>query len=208
MPVPLYRRGDDRLLDDQACNGLRLWADHFERLLVPVIVEDGDPPGSWVALDRIGPALDRIEFLHLPSAWRPDRFLRALGPTRQSVRDALARADFVGTTLGGASFGDWGAVIAREARKMGLPFYVWTDRVEPDLIRHSAQSARFLRRIRIAFEYPVMCWMERRLIAEADLGLFHGRETYEAYAPASKNPQLVHDIHLRKSDHIRPDALA
>ncbi|MGY6548322.1 MAG: hypothetical protein ACXIU7_04855 [Roseinatronobacter sp.] len=121
LPAPLYRNGDEFLLDDQACNGLRLWADHFDRLLVLVIVENGVPPGSWVSLDRIGPALERIEFVYLPSAWRPDTFLRALRPTRRVIRSALARVDFVGATLGGASFGDWGAVIAREACKILSP---------------------------------------------------------------------------------------
>lgn len=208
LPAPLYRRGKDLLLDDQACNGLRLWADHFDRLLVLVCVEDGAPPPSWVPLDQVGPALARIEFVHLPSAWRPDRFLKALPTTRKLIRDALGRVDFIGTTLGGASFGDWGAVIAREADKLGLPFYIWTDRVEPDVIRHEARSGRLSRRIRIACEYPIMRILERRLIAKAELGLFHGRETYQAYAPYCRNAQHVHDVHIRKSDHISAQSLA
>lgn len=208
LPAPLYKRADQFLLDDQACNGLRLWADHFGRLLVLCIVEEGSAPGSWVPLDRIGPALDRIEFVHLPSAWRPDKFLRALPATRRTIRAALGQVDLVGTTLGGASFGDWGAVIAREACKMGLPFYIWTDRVEPEVIRHNARSASVLRRARIACEYPIMCRLERNLIARADLGLFHGRDTYDAYAPFCKNPQLVHDVHIDKADHVSPALLA
>ncbi len=208
LPASLYRRDDGLLLDDQACNGLRLWAEHFERLIVMVAVEDGPAPGSWVPLDRIGPARARLDFVHLPSAWRPDRFLWALGPARKTIRSALARADYVGTTLGGASFGDWGAVIAREAAAMGLPFYIWTDRVEPDVARRLVKTAPLRRRLRLAVEYPIMCRMEQGLIAKAALGLFHGRETYDAYAPYSPNPQHVHDIHIHKSDHITPEVLA
>ncbi|MCC1480473.1 glycosyltransferase [Roseibaca sp. Y0-43] len=208
LPASLYRRGDVLLLDDQACNGLRLWAEHFGRLIVLVAVEDGAAPGSWVPLEHIGPSASRIEFVHLPSAWRPDRFLRALGPTRKRIRHALAQADFIGTTLGGASFGDWGAVIAREAVKLGLPFYIWTDRVEPDVARRLVKTAPLRRKLRLAVEYPIMQRMEQGLIAKAALGLFHGRETYDAYAPHSPNPQHVHDIHIRKLDHITADALA
>ena len=45
------------------------------------------------------------------------------------------------------------------------------------------------------------------MIRRAALGLFHGRETYDAYAPFCQQPQLVHDIHVKKSDHIGPDDL-
>jgi len=208
LPAPLYRRDGEFLLDDQACNGLRLWAEHFAQVIVLVAIEEGAAPGSWVPLDRIGPSRARIEFIHLPSAWRPDRFLRALGPTRKIIRAALSRADYIGATLGGASFGDWGAVLAREAHALGLPFYIWTDRVEPDVLRRVARGASLRRRVRIALEYPVMRWMEHTLIRKADLGLFHGRDTYEAYAPYARNPHIVHDVHLRKSDHITADQLA
>lgn len=208
LPVSLYRRQGQMLLDDQACNGLRLWADHFAQVVVLIAVEEGAAPGSWVPLDRIGASRSRIEFVHLPSAWRPDRFLRMLGSTRRVIRAALARADYVGASLGGATFGDWGAVTAREAHKMGLPFYIWTDRVEPVVQRSLARQAKLRRRLRVALEYPIMRRMEHSLIRKCDLGLFHGRDTYDAYAPYARNPQIVHNLHLRKSDHIMADQLA
>jgi glycosyltransferase involved in cell wall biosynthesis len=52
-----------------------------------------------------------------------------------------------------------------------------------------------------------MAWLEHHLIRRAHVGFFHGMETFEAYSPFCRNPQLVHDIHLRKSDHIDPAAL-
>lgn len=208
LPASLYRRGDVFLMDDQACNGLRLWAEHFQHVIVLAVVSDGTPPASWVPLDRIGPSRERIEFVHLPDAWRPDHFLMALGKGRRRIRDALVRADYIGTTLGGASFGDWGAVIAREAVKLGLPFYVWTDRVEPDVARRLARDAPLRRKLRNWVEYPFMQRMEKALIGKAALGLFHGRETFDAYARYSPNAQHVHDIHIRKSDHIDASALA
>ncbi|MBX3707354.1 MAG: glycosyltransferase [Pseudomonadales bacterium] len=47
-----------------------------------------------------------------------------------------------------------------------------------------------------------MRYVERMLIRHAKLGMFHGRETFEYYAPYCQNPQLVHDVHLTRDDHI------
>jgi glycosyltransferase involved in cell wall biosynthesis len=46
------------------------------------------------------------------------------------------------------------------------------------------------------------------VIRQADLGLFHGAETFAAYAPYSRNPQIVHDIAVPAQDRIAPAALA
>ena len=52
-----------------------------------------------------------------------------------------------------------------------------------------------------------MAILERWVINRASLGLFHGRETYDAYAPFCRQPELVHDLHVSKADHIDPDDL-
>ena len=206
LPVPLHRRDGALCLEDQACNGLRLWARHFDRLLVLQPLSDDPAPPAWVPLDRIGPALEQIEFVTLPVAWRPDRFLRALPATLPRIRDAIARADLIGFAIGGL-FGDWGAVGAWTAHRMRKPFYIWTDRVESEVTRRAAHGQPWRRRLRARLEYRPMAWQERALIRRAALGLFHGRETFETYAPYCRNPQLVHDIHLSRADHISPERL-
>lgn len=208
ISVPVYRRGDVLLLEDQACNGLRLWAENFERLIVIVPVAPGEPPASWVPMAAtVGAAMERIEIVTVPEAYRPDRFLRALPDVVPRLRAAIGRADYLGFAIGGL-FGDWGSVGAYLAHRRGLPFYVWTDRVESEVVRVAARSGPWKRRVQAALAHRPMAWLERYLIRRADLGLFHGRETYETYAPWSRNPQVVHDIHIRKADHIAPDVLA
>ncbi len=208
-PVPLFRAPDGTLLlEDQACNGLRLWAENFERLLVLMPLSPGAPPPTWVPLSQVGPALERIEIIPLPEAWRPLQFLRALPAARRRIRDAIARADRMGFALGGL-VGDWGAVAAWQAHRLGRPFYVWTDRVESEVARHDAREApRWKARLRARLTHRPMAWLERALIGRAALGLFHGRETYDHYAPFSRNPHLVHDIHLKRGDHLTVAALA
>lgn len=208
ISVPFYRSGDVFLLEDQACNGLRLWAENFERLIVVVPVAEGVPPTSWVPVgEAIGAAAERIEFVTLPEAYRPDRFLRALPDAVPRLREAIRRADYLGFAIGGL-FGDWGSVGAYLAYRMGLPFYVWTDRVESEVVRVASRSGPWKRRVQAALTHRPMAWLERYLIRRADLGMFHGRETFETYAPWSRNPQVVHDIHISKADHIAPETLA
>ena len=208
LSVPLHVREGVPMLEDQACNGLRLWADHFDRLIVVILQADRPAPPSWVPLaPAVGPAMDRIEIVTVPEAYRPDKFLRALPGAIPVLRDAISRADYLGFAIGGL-FGDWGSVGAFLAHRMGLPFYVWTDRVESDVVRQSATSGPWRRRLLARLTHRPMAWAERYLIRRADLGLFHGQETFDTYAPYSRNPHVVHDIHIRKDDHIDPARLA
>lgn len=206
-PVALHRGPDGGFwLEDQACNGLRLWAEHFAKLIVMMPVDPSPPPPAWVPLDRVGPALDRIEIVPLPMAYRPDRFFRHLPAVRRQIRALIARADLMGFSIGGL-FGDWGSVAAWEAHRMGKKFYIWTDRVESEVTRRGIHDGPWRHRLRRRLTHRPMAWLERFLIRRATLGLFHGRETYETYAPYCRNPQLVHDIHIKKADHIDAGSL-
>jgi glycosyltransferase involved in cell wall biosynthesis len=207
VSVPLHQLDGKFFLENQACNGLRLWADNFRRLIVVIPVAEGPPPAAWVPLDaEVGVAMERIEIVTVPEAYRPDRFLRALPGNIPKLRDAIRRADYLGFAIGGL-FGDWGSVGAHLAHRMGLPFYVWTDRVESQVVLQSTRTGPWKRWLQARLYYWPMVWMERYLIRRAELGLFHGRETFETFAPWSRNPQVVHDIHIRKSDHISQERL-
>ena len=106
-PVPLYRDGKGGyLLEDQACNGLRLWAENFDKIIALMPVEEGPAPARWVPVDSIGPARDRIDFVPLPVAWRLAGFLRHLPSARARIRAAIAKADRMGFAIGGL-VGEW-----------------------------------------------------------------------------------------------------
>ena len=206
-PVPLHRRGGAFVLEDQACNGLRLWTENFHKLIIMMPVSPEPAPPNWVPLSVVGENLSRVEVVPLPMAYRPDQFLRHLPGTRRIIREAIARADYLGFAIGGL-FGDWGSVASAEAVKMNRRFYVWTDRVESEVTRLLIKEGSFKQRLRARLTHGPMARLEKKVIASADLGLFHGRETYDAYARFSPNPQIVHDIHLTKADHIDDASLA
>lgn len=206
-PVPLHRRPDGGyLLEDQACNGLRLWAANFAKVIVMSPLAPGPAPASWVPVETIGASLARIEIVALPMAYRPDRFLCALRRTRRVIRNLIARSDVMSFSIGGL-FGDWGSVAGLEAARMRRPFAVWTDRVESEVVRRTMHSGPLRRRIKARLTHRLIAWYERHLVRRATVGLFHGRETFETYAPYCANPQVVHNIHVTPADHIAPPAL-
>jgi len=206
-PVPLHRKDGALWGERQALNGLRLWAAHFETVTVMMPLAPGAPPAGWVPLADHAKALARVRVEPLPMAYRPDRFLRALPGTRARIRALIGQADYLSFAIGGL-FGDWGAVAALAARRMGRRFAVWTDRVESEVVRRGAGQGPWRARLRARLTHRPMAALERAVIRRAALGLFHGRETFDHYAPYCANPQLVHNIHLSPQDHIAADALA
>lgn len=202
-PVPLHRDASGGLLlEDQACNGLRLWAEHFDRVIVLMPLDLGPAPGRWVPIGAVGAALSRIEIVPLPVAWTLGAFLRALPAARVRIRQAMSGADRMGFAIGGL-IGDWGAVAALEAWRAGRLFYVWTDRVESAVTRHMASSApRWKTRLKARMTWRIMAALERAVVRRAALGLFHGEETFDHYARFSLCPHVVHDIHLTRADHL------
>ncbi len=207
-PVPLYSSEHGHLLEDQACNGLTRWAENFSRLIVMFPVEHGTPPPSWIPLHSSGVDLQRVEVVALPTAYRPDQFLRHYRAIRQQIGQLIDRANYLSFSIGGL-FGDWGSVAAFEAHRKHRRFAVWTDRVESEVVREESRSGKTRKaRLRAALTHRPMAMLERAIIRRATVGLFHGAETHATYAPYAKVAEIVHDIHLREEDRIPPEALA
>jgi colanic acid/amylovoran biosynthesis glycosyltransferase len=206
-PVPLYREGETLFVEEQASNGIRLWASNFSRVIVMMPLSRTRPRGSWISVDQAALDASRIRLIELPSAYRPDVFLRELPQTVPIIRKLIREADYLSFAIGGL-FGDWGAVAAIAAYQMGRPYAVWTDRVESEVVRRTSGQGSLKSRLRARLTHRPMAWLERFVIRRAALGLFHGRETFDAYAPFSPNPHVVHDIHVKKSDHLGADDVA
>lgn len=204
VQVPMYRDGDRLFCERQACNGLRLWAANFDRVTVMLPLASGPPPEGWIPLSEVGDSLDRIDIELLPMAYRPDRFLRALPRTVRRIADLIGRADYLCFSIGGL-FGDWGSVACLTAHSMGRPYAVWTDRVESEVVRQGFHSGPLRRRLMARLTQPLMKRLEIAVIRRAELGLFHGRDTFEAYERfCGGQAELVHNIHIARTDHIRP----
>ncbi len=205
-PVPLYQREDILLLEDQATNGLRLWSKHFESVSVIMPLATGPAPDNWQPLEGVEKSFSNVNLIPVPMAYRPDRFAKHFRRTRDVIRKEIDHADYLSFSIGGL-FGDWGSVACYEAHRKGRKYAVWTDRVESQVVRQAMHSGPFRRRLQSRLYHRPMAYLERFLIKRATLGLFHGRETYETYAPFCSNPQIVHDIHIKASEHISSEDL-
>lgn len=207
-PVPLYSSESGYLLEDQATNGLRLWSENFDRVIIMFPTLHGAPPPSWIPLQSARLDTKRIQIVPLPTAYRPDQFARHYPATRRQIGQLIDRARYLSFSIGGL-FGDWGSVAAMEAHKKGRPFAVWADRVESEVVKESVRSGKTAkRRFMAALTHRPMALLERAVIRKATIGLFHGAETHATYAPYAKAAEIVHDIHLSEHDRIPPATLS
>lgn len=206
-PVPLYSGKDGYMLEDQACNGLRRWSENFDQVIVMHPLENGAAPPSWIPVQSSGIDLSRVEIVALPTAYRPDQFLAHYWSVRKKIAQLIDRAHYLSFSIGGL-FGDWGSVAAMEAHRKSRRYAVWTDRVESEVVRHQARTAPTLKaRLRASLYHRPMAMLERAIIRRATVGLFHGAETYAAYAPYAQAAEIVHDIHLQEEDRIPAEVL-
>lgn len=197
-------------IDDQTAAGLVRWAEHFEAVTFAGIRLDAEKEDStsvrWVDIAAL-PCADRLRVLDLPMAYRIGAFARTYGPTRRLLAREIRAADHLCFTLGYLT-GDWGAVAAIEAKAQKRRHAVWFDRVEHEVLRRALPSMPAKRRLKEQATLLVMAPFHHRLVRAADLGLFQGRETFDAFAPHASNPALVYDVHTSAEDMASADAIA
>jgi glycosyltransferase involved in cell wall biosynthesis len=195
LPLPIYRVQGRLYLDTQACNGLRLWLRNFDRVLMcnPLLERETPLPSTSPVVETV--ASPMLEIHPFPAAWTPLRFLRVLPSVRRQLRTLIDRATDLQFAIGGL-WGDWGAVAALMAARRGRRAAVWTDRVESEVMRLQAERMSGLRRLYRLTNAALARRFEAYVIRRSAAGLFHGMDTYSAYAPLQDNAHLVHDIHL------------
>ena len=122
LPVPFRLERGEVYVEAQAANGLDRWADNFAQVTVaaPVVPEAllGSLAGvRWLPVAGLEHR-SRIVCQPLPWAYTPGAFLRARAATIAAIRAEIERAQHLQFAIGGL-VGDWAAVAALEAGKMG-----------------------------------------------------------------------------------------
>ncbi|MGB8700126.1 MAG: glycosyltransferase [Thermosynechococcaceae cyanobacterium] len=217
LPVPFCHDAKGRLLlEKQACNGINRWAENFQHLIVAcplypdTAIAHGGTTVDYVAMDELQ-SRDRVELIPLPWAYQLSTFLKTYRHTRTLLMEKIHCCEYLSFAIGGG-VGDWGSVAALEASQQKRRFSVWTDRVEHRVVKGSYRDQKGPKRLYSMIKNnliisPLMQRFERYIIAKSDLGLFHGRDCFEAYASYCRCPHLVHDIHLTSEDRIPPHQL-
>lgn len=206
LPVPFSHRDGDLMLESQACNGAARWAENFQRvtLAAPLMPPDqvaANPTIQWGAVRDVQHA-ERLRWAPLPWAYAVASFFRQLGPTRRALAQLIGEHYYLHFAIGGW-IGDWAAQAALLAHRLHRPFSIWTDQVFHQAVRALAPTGENARRRFYArLAVPFMRRLEHRVVRYADLGMFHGGDTFQYYGPLSPNPQLCHDVHTKEHDRI------
>jgi len=206
LPLVATSRDGRIHVDQQAANGFGQWLANFPTATAVLKLGRGAPPPGSVAIDSLRLA-HRLHVVAMPTAWSPLAYLRARAGMRRMLADLIDRHDYLHFAIGGA-WGDWAAEAALIAARRGRRYAVWTDRVESQVMRLDAERAGGLKRLYRGLNARLAARLERRVIARASVGLFHGNDTYSAYAGYCREPHLVHNIHLKADDRIGAEALA
>lgn len=212
LPVA-FKKGDngELCLEKQACNGIDRWADNFARVTVACPVIDESRFQSDTTIEHVPASdlqhLDRVELVELPASHRIRDYIQS----RKLLARLIDENRYLCFAIGGL-LGDWASLAATQAIRLRRPYAVWTDRVEHQVVRNSYQDRHGLRRIyRFLRDRLLQSWLmaiaERHVISRAELGLFHGMDCFAAYGHWCREPHLVHNIHLKESDRISPQAL-
>ncbi|SFL92882.1 glycosyltransferase [Methylorubrum salsuginis] len=204
--VPLKRIGSAICLDDQTCDGLERWGEHFARITYAGIETPPGPAGptgsstTWRPVRDLRCA-DRLTMVSLPDAYRIKAFSKHYAATRATLAHQIGRSRYLCFTLG-ALIGDWGGVAALEAIARRRDYAVWFDRVESEVIRRTLKVERLRRRIKERVSLPLMERYHRYLIRRSTLGLFQGQDCFQTYAPHATKPFCVYDTHTTCADRI------
>ena len=129
LPLHAYRVGEKIFIDAQACNGLRLWLKNFRFVTLMCPMELClRSPASTLPLESID-GIDRMAFFGLPTAYAPVKFFANLPEVMRLLSKQISVANYSHFAIGGL-WGDWASVASIIASRAGIPFAVWTDRVE------------------------------------------------------------------------------
>lgn len=201
LPVPCRLIDGEIYVEKQAANGIGRWSEHFDPIdfaMPQVPDEHVNPVFRWVAFDELDLG-DRAKIHPLPWGYGPVGHLKHCAQVTRYFRRLFNDYRYLQFGISGCTFGDWPALGARLAMRMGRSYAVHTDWVTHRMDIPS--DARGLRRLKRLAERKAMYYAERHVIRRASLGLFHGADTYEAYRDWCPNPQLIHDVH------VKPDQL-
>jgi colanic acid/amylovoran biosynthesis glycosyltransferase len=201
LPLPVYCSESEMKLDRQAVNGLHRWLDSFSHVTVcmPVRSFSEAPPEAVVFTES--EFSGRCTVVKLPNTYLPHNFLMALPSTVRLLDRLIDESRYLSFAIGGL-FGDWGAVAALRASRKNRRASVWADRVEHRVASFTASQSKGVRRYYLYLTAWLMKYYERHVIKKSSIGLFHGADCFEYYAKYSPSPHLVHNIHVKKEDHI------
>jgi glycosyltransferase involved in cell wall biosynthesis len=202
LGVPFQTGPHGLLVEAQALNGMRLWAEHFELVTIcaPQLPAKFSDASTVVWSDPTELlAGGRVKFEALPWGYHPRDHFRYRATVRRRLDVLVARHRYLCFSNLGI-FGTWGNFAVDAALGQKRPYSLWFDWVLHEMADGQAGSAK--ERIRGWIYRTLTKRVTDRAVRGCSLGLFHGKTVYDAYAPLCKEPALVHDVHVHPCDAI------
>ena len=204
LPVPFKQVDGILHVEAQAYNGISRWLDNFDciSLCAPLLPASADESSegsmTWLPVTELLSS-GRLKLHPLPWGYHPMEHFKHQSKVAQLFRRLIPEHRYLCfSNLGW--LGSWGNIAADEASRAQRPYAVWLD-----WVLHEMPDANPGGVAKRAFGRIKLSMLKRnslRAVRNAALGLFHGNSVHQAYAPYCRQAQIVHDIHLKRSDLI------
>ena len=129
VPVP-FRVIEGRYgLDEQTCDGLGRWVEHFGRIVMaaPVLPEkqakELSKTETWRAIADL-PCADQIELVPLPYAYKPVVYFRHYSEVRKLLSAKIQECEYL-CFAPSVWIGDWASVACSEAIRLDRSYAMW-----------------------------------------------------------------------------------
>lgn len=208
LALPFKKSKDGYLVEQQALNGLKCWSDNFEKVTVCAPVADVNSPSKSSSIVWADPrellASRNIVLDILPMGYHPLDFIKHNKWVYDKFCSLIESHEYLCfSNIGG--IGSWGNLGVDIAIKKNRKYSLWFDWAIDQMPAYKSQS--ILGNTKSFFNRKYSKHRTYHAIQNCDLGLFHGKTVYDAYAPYCKRPQLVHNIHLNEHDAITDEQL-
>jgi glycosyltransferase involved in cell wall biosynthesis len=203
LPLPIRVVDGHILYDLQSRDSLVRYLDSFDSVIVasPRLAESRVAELKsfvWVPVEDLR---DRVQFIPLPEYGSIGKFLRDYPATVRLLRRCINASMYIQCAIGGGNGGlehDWAAVAAEQAIRAGRKYALLTDGVSAAAHALRADAARgpaaLPRRLKLRLKSWLVRRWQHRLIARCDLLFCNGLDTYLAFSPICRSPEIAQKI--------------
>ena len=212
VPPVVREVGNGHEIDVDFLHSLKIYLEHFDKFTLACPVRRGNIVGSGlekcVPLRELPWGAERFEFIPLPLTYSPTEFLKLLPSVRKKLAAEVEKADYLIFTPY-SLIGDWPTIAIREAVKRDRRYVIEADGVHADVTRKRFTSKTAWKRlIQEQVLFPLFDISYRYCLKHSALGIFQGKDVFDAYAPFCSNPhKLNHHIPVYAGDHITEEQL-
>ena len=204
LGAPFYRApGGELLVEAQTASGLHAWKDHFDQVTAYAIAYEGAPPKGWITLAEAGLSEPEFELIALPNTYNLAPFSAEIAAASKTLEVAMKEVDYRVFAYGGW-LGGPGELAVSIARKNALPYAVWLDRIESQVIWTEGRKSSLWK---AWVKSAIVQYRERRAVKQAGLSLLHGATVFDHFKAFAKNPYIAENIHYSHEDRITAEAL-